>query len=148
MVNLPEAYGTWEVTTEGDCEGRTTTHLGTHTGYLDDIAFALADRQYYGLQFKPVELLNLKKVPPKATQVNVSLSIDTGTWDLKGEERANAFRQILKGRKTRVSSSKYYACVTLSSGLTKEEQEEARLQVLRNAALAKLTPQDRAALGF
>ena len=33
-------YGIWIVTTEGDCEGRSTRHLGVFQGYIDDIAFA------------------------------------------------------------------------------------------------------------
>ena len=35
-------YGTFKVTTEGDCEGKSTRDLGVHTGYIDEIAFALA----------------------------------------------------------------------------------------------------------
>ena len=34
--------GTWMVTTEGDCEGKTTKTLGVFIGRLDEIAFALA----------------------------------------------------------------------------------------------------------
>lgn len=37
-------YGTFKVTTEGDCEGKSVRHLGTFTGYIDEIAFALADK--------------------------------------------------------------------------------------------------------
>ena len=33
-----EVFGTWEVTTEGDVEGRTTKNLGNFTGYIDEIA--------------------------------------------------------------------------------------------------------------
>lgn len=46
-----QAYGTWKVTTEGDCEGRSIRDLGTYTGYLDEMAFALADKCCYSLQF-------------------------------------------------------------------------------------------------
>lgn len=31
-------YGIWIVTTEGDCEGRSTRHLGVFQEYIDDIA--------------------------------------------------------------------------------------------------------------
>ena len=49
------AYGLWQVTTEGDCEGKTTTNLGVHEGYLDDIAFSLGSRAYYSLQFQKMD---------------------------------------------------------------------------------------------
>lgn len=49
-------YGTFEVTTEGDCEGRSVRHLGTFTGYIDEIAFALADKCYYSLRFSLLKL--------------------------------------------------------------------------------------------
>ena len=45
-------YGLWEVTTEGDCEGRSRKGLGVFEGYLDDIAFYLANKAYYTLEFK------------------------------------------------------------------------------------------------
>ena len=34
-----ELYGTWSVTTEGDVEGKSTTNLGTYTGYVDEIEY-------------------------------------------------------------------------------------------------------------
>jgi hypothetical protein len=47
--------GWWSVTTEGDEEGRSTTQLGTHYGHVAEIAFSLADKCYYALEFKPVD---------------------------------------------------------------------------------------------
>lgn len=54
-VKPASPVGWWNVSTEGDCEGRTTTQLGTYYGHVAEIAFALADRCYYVLEFKPVE---------------------------------------------------------------------------------------------
>jgi hypothetical protein len=42
----------WSVTTEGDVEGKSTTNLGTFEGRLDEIAFALADKEYYQILAK------------------------------------------------------------------------------------------------
>ena len=50
------AYGFWQVSTEGDCEGRTTRVLGTFKGRVDEIAFALAEKSSYKLTFKAVDL--------------------------------------------------------------------------------------------
>jgi hypothetical protein len=38
--------GWWDVTTEGDCEGRSTKQLGTHYGHVAEIAFSLKDCGY------------------------------------------------------------------------------------------------------
>lgn len=46
--------GWWKVTTEGDCEGRTTTDLGTHYGHVCEIALSLKGCGY-SLRFEPVK---------------------------------------------------------------------------------------------
>ena len=37
-INAPydNPFGIWHVTTEGDCEGRSTRDLGIHEGYIDE----------------------------------------------------------------------------------------------------------------
>ena len=72
-----KAYGIWTVTTEGDCEGRTTTHLGTYEGYLDEIAFALAGKSSYKLTFRAAE--SLAEISKSAAKVNIALAIDAET---------------------------------------------------------------------
>lgn len=143
-----EAYGTWTVTTEGDCEGRSTRDLGTHTGYLDDIAFALADKAYYGLQFKLVDLNQMKTKPKTGTKVQVSFDASTLSGALPNGERVQFFERILKGRSVRVSPGTYFGCVELVDGNSPEAQAAARKQVLKNAALAKLSADEREALGM
>ncbi|MFW5962414.1 MAG: hypothetical protein ACOCQR_02250 [bacterium] len=101
-------YGLWDVTTEGDVEGRSVRHLGTHEGYLDEIAFALADQCYYSLKFELKE--KLKSSQNK--KVEVSLSIESGTWDDK-EARINFFKEMLKDRPVKVSDGTTYASVAL-----------------------------------
>lgn len=141
-----EAYGTWLVTTEGDCEGRTTRELGVHTGYLDDIAFALADQAYYGLRFRVIDLAELKNAPKKGAKVQVSLEIDTGTWDMDGKTRVEYFKQMLKGRNVYVKPGQYYACVELIDGKSPEQQEAARQKVLVDSARNKLSEEELEAL--
>jgi hypothetical protein len=145
MKNI-QAYGTWIVTTEGDCEGRTTRNLGTHTGYLDDIAFALADQAYYGLRFSQVDPLQLANVPPHAASVLVSLDIDTGTWDMSSAKRIDYFQKLLRGRDTVVQEGAYFATVNLISGKSPEAQEAARNKVLATNAQKKLSAEELAAL--
>lgn len=92
-------YGLWKVTTEGDCEGRSTKDLGIHEGYFDEIAFALADKAYYSLHFKllkPEE--QLTDMSPKKKRVDVTLDIESGVWDMTVDERREHFRDLLKNR--------------------------------------------------
>ncbi len=49
-------YGIWKVTTQGDCEGRSTECLGYYEGYIDEIAQALADKAYYSLTFRSIKI--------------------------------------------------------------------------------------------
>jgi hypothetical protein len=145
-LSLSPAYGTWKVTTEGDCEGRSTRDLGTHTGYLDEIAFALAKDVYYSLRFVAVNPLALAKANPTGTKVQVSLDIATGTWDLDQKERIQYFEKMLAGWDTVVRAGTYHACVELVSGLSPEAQAEAARRLLVQSALSKLTPDEIEAL--
>jgi len=140
------AYGTWHVTTEGDCEGRSVRDLGTHTGYFDEIAFALAKDAYYALRFSKVDPLALAAAPPTATKVQVSLDAASGTWDQDQSQRVKYFKTMLAGRDTIVRDGTYHACVELVSGLNAEAQADAARRLLVQSALSKLTPDEIAAL--
>lgn len=140
-------YNTWQVTTEGDCEGRSVRNLGTHTGFIDDIAFALADKAYYGLRFVPIEPTVVDGSAKTGSAVNVSLDIDTGTWDMTEAERTAYFKVMLHGRDTVVVPGQYHACVILRDGTTPEEQLKAQRRAVALVALAKLSKEEREALG-
>ena len=137
-----DAYGTWTVTTEGDVEGRTTRNLGTFTGFLDEIAFHLADKCYYSLQFKPAE--DVKVFEPKAHKVCVMLDIESGTWDAKlgSDGRIHYFEKILQKRPVFVESGPYFASVTLVNTAFTEEDKE------KQTALSKLTDREKELLGL
>lgn len=79
-----KAYGFWEVTTEGDCEGRSVSRLGIYEGYIDEIALALADRCYYSLCFRPIDPRALD-LTPKRKSVEISFDIGSNTWDMDNE---------------------------------------------------------------
>lgn len=57
--------GMWEVTTEGDCEGRTTKQLGVHEGHIVDIARNLASQTGYGLHFRKLKVSKTLRASPK-----------------------------------------------------------------------------------
>jgi hypothetical protein len=147
MTNTLPSYGIWHVTTEGDEEGRTTRDLGVHEGYIDDVAFALASRQFYSLDFELVDTLKWKTLPV-STQANVRLKISTGTWDMLADARVGFFRQMLAGRDVTITKSNYFASVALTRGADGESIARARTAAQRSAALAKLTEVEREVLGL
>ena len=125
-------YGTFEVTTEGDCEGRSVRYLGTFTGYIDEIAFALADKCYYSLRFSLVNPKDLDMTPKRDT-VNVSLNIDSGTWDMRSDEIVRYFNELLKDRDVEILPGTSYASCVITTH--KETIEEKRAKVLNKLTL-------------
>jgi hypothetical protein len=109
--------GTWQVTTEGDCEGRTVKNLGVYKGHVADIAAMLADKTCYSLRFSPAQDPVVVQDNGKAISVALSLDIESGTWDIHGDQRADAIRAwLLRAPSTReyeVGAGTYYAAVSL-----------------------------------
>ena len=119
-----KAYGFWEVTTEGDCEGKSVSRLGIYEGYIDEIALALADRCYYSLCFRPIDPRALD-LTPKRKSVEISFDIGSNTWDMDNEGIVAAFKEVLKDRPE------------------EETEEEKRQKILK-----KLSPEERRILGI
>lgn len=134
-------YGCWTVTTEADCEGKSSKNLGTFIGYVDDIAFSLADKCFYSLEFKPYCLKD-KDYVPKSKRVHINFGIDSKTWDMPKEERVEFFKKVFKDRDVQVKEGSYYATVELVK-TTSDPRD-----LLRKSALAKLTNEEKEALGL
>lgn len=132
-------YGTWIVTTEGDCEGRSTRNLGVYVGYIDEIAFALAEKCFYSLYFEKV-CTDVPTPTKVLKEVNVTLDINSKTWKLSHNDRVKFFRNMLQNRDVYVSKGPSYASVILSrTNLEKTKRE---------IALAKLTSEEKSLLGL
>lgn len=107
--------GNWEVTTEGDCEGKTVTKLGVFAGHIADIALALADKSYYSLHFSP------SQEPPeyasKRSEVSIVLDIKCGTWDMAPAKRVATITKMLLRAPSKndwtIADSQYFASVKL-----------------------------------
>lgn len=136
--------GFWRVRTEGDVEGRSTRELGVFYGELDEIAFALADKAYYSLNFSKVNVeipipKNLKKY------VSIQLDIESKTWDLTPLKRVSFFKNMLKDRPVVVEEGNYFASVKL---FRTEEWMKTNKDFLQQSALNKLTDEEIQALGL
>jgi hypothetical protein len=95
--NYNDPVGIWQVTTEGDCEGKSVRNLGAFEGHIVDIAYALADQCYYTLTFKrtvPVP----EKPKKRPTKTTIALDIDSGSWDMKLPQRASSLQQMLASK--------------------------------------------------
>lgn len=102
VPNYNSPLGWWQVTTEGDCEERTTKHLGKHYGHVAEIALFLADKCFYTLNFVP----RLGEKPSerpiyRATRKSVwiSLGIGSKTWGMNHAERATWIAQWMDANK-------------------------------------------------
>ena len=51
----------YKVTTEGDCEGKTTSVLGYCSGNPEDIKKFYDDRKTYAIDIKPIEVKHISK---------------------------------------------------------------------------------------
>ena len=140
-------YGKWRVTTEGDCEGKTTKYLGTYEGYIDEIAFSLADKCFYALEFKKIENELPNRCPVE--KVHISLDIESGTWpnDMSTEERVGFFKRMLKDRDVEVTGGQFYASVCLHQN-NEEIKKAIREKKIREVVLAKLTDEEKELLGL
>jgi len=115
-------YGTWRVKTEGDCEGRSTANLGTFTGYFDEIAFALASKCYYTLDFERVEDTDKFDKTPTANKVSVRI------LDMRGNTKD--YEQLLKDRDVFVKTGRAFNSIELhtENPMSKEEMEALRVR--------------------
>ncbi len=147
LSSYSSPYGTWKVTTEGDCG---TRDLGIHKGYFDKIAFALADKVLYNLQFTKIADIEDKSYVPTRDSVDISFNIDSETWNMTPEQRVQFFEDLLGWVPmddtigTKVYKSNYYASVQLSL-----PENSAKVKEMKRAqVLAKLSKEERELLGL
>lgn len=103
-----DTYGTWEVTTEGDCEGRSTTNLGTFVGHIDNIALFLVNKCYYSLRFSKVENPKDIKLAENKDKVNVTLDVRSQTWDMESKDRVATMKELFKDRPVEIRDGDSY----------------------------------------
>ena len=124
-------YGTWSVTTEGDCEGKSVSRLGSYEGYIDEIALHLAEKCYYTLNFKPIENIRGEFKP---TKTDVSISLDLKDYSV------DEIKKIFSSRPVKVERGCYYKSYIITSNNADE--------IKREKALSKLTVEEKRLLGL
>lgn len=138
-------YGVWEVTTEGDCEGRSTMSLGVFEGWIDEVALSLADKAMYNLFISRLESTKMTAFVPTGKSVIVYLPPD-----LTGPDSAEAFNSLSTeaNRFSNFADPAYRSrgCINLVCGTLSEE--EIAIHRNRKSGLAKLTDDEKKALGF
>lgn len=132
-------YGTFKVTTEGDAEGRSARNLGIYRGFIDEIAFALADKCYYSLSFSPVVVEELDTTPTRDT-VNISLELDNDLFSMNLTETKSFFQEFFKDRDVEVVEACGYGQCIISTHKETVEEKKAKI-------LSKLTEEERKILG-
>lgn len=71
--SIGSPWGTWRVSTEGDCEGRTTKNLGVHGGHVADIALSLVNQVDRSLTFVKLSNTVSTKTLSRDVAVNIKL---------------------------------------------------------------------------
>jgi len=140
IYNDPNQY--WEVTTEGDCEGRTVIHLGVYRGLFYEIALHLADKCYYMLTFRNVDIPDVLK--PTGNSVCVGFDINSGFWDFSPSTRADFISEkVDKNAPVTITKANTYA-----GFMVELKKKKSKDDFIREQALSKLTEKERKVLGL
>ena len=134
------SLGLWEVTTEGDCEGRTTRDLGTYYGNFDEVAFHVADKVMYKLTLTKIEPTN--EFTPKADNVLIQFNMNSGMYHMTPEQTEPIWNSLLKDRPANVKDNRYGSQIVL------ELEQNMNNKRIRQAALNKLTAEERRLLNL
>ncbi|AID17816.1 hypothetical protein JBP901_gp104 [Bacillus phage JBP901] len=108
--------GVWEVTTEGDCEGRSVRRLGTYEGHILDIVRQLAGQAFYQLTFERAKPATLAQSLPKGTRRSVQFHVTGDREKLPSGDSNAQFRalaQHLRDGET-LKEGNYYNAVELA----------------------------------
>jgi hypothetical protein len=102
-------YGNWEVTTEGDVEGRSTKYLGTYEGNIQDIARKLAKKTFYSLSFKNVPKLEEIEDNKNVKEIAIHFDIESGIWDFTDKQRIEKIKELFKNfDNIKICNSNYF----------------------------------------
>ena len=131
LAGLPSPQWNWKVYSIQGEEADRAVYLGTFYGYIDELAFALADKAGWSLRFELCEPLDMT---PKRKKVVVEIDSVRRGVDSKEEEVA-VFKDYLKDRPVAIKAAPYYSGVELTT-------EKRTAQEIVNDVLGRLTPEE------
>ena len=134
--------GFWEVSTEGDCEGRSMRRLGIFNGHFCDIAFGLADKCCYSLHFRKIDPSEMI-VPFGRKRESVQITFDDVSYR-EPDVVIEGVRKIANPINIDVEKGMWNGHVTLRSPVSAEERKARALA----KAKEKLTPEELEVLGL
>lgn len=129
----------WEVTTEGDVEGKTTVSLGLFQGNPVDIALFLGKKSYYQLQFKKPKNLEVTIVTKEDRQ-SETVYVYKGIGSAVSRED---WALYAKNNKVSLKEGNYYESLILTD-LTFDKERAKRSQLIKEK---NLTSEDLVLLG-
>lgn len=134
-----ELFGIWRVTTEANEDGTRTTNLGFYEGYVDEIAFHLADKCYYSLRFE--KIIPITSFVAKEVEVRISFDSASETWhSVETDKGHEEIVKIFQKRPVEVRKDNHFACIRLFSHKADE--------IKRQKALDKLSVEEKKLLGL
>ena len=136
--SIPSRYGYWQVSTEGDEEGKSIRNLGVFHGNIDEIAFALADKAMYSLDFKQINPNNIPTPEEYKTRVEICLDLKDIPY---GDSRAriNIMQEMLSETNISVEKGNTYSGVSLIRPEDPHRVKESKIKTI----LSKLTDEER-----
>lgn len=134
-LTFEDGFGYWKVEAISGSEGETTRQLGTYLGYIDEIAFALNEGRYWNLAFTPV---SVKVSACKYFTTDVDVALRCSERDKK--KLVKLVKNLCGNANISVTESNLYGCVRLERDIPKD--------VIKERALSKLTPEEKAVLGL
>lgn len=136
--NIPSRYGYWQVSTEGDEEGKSIRNLGVFHGNIDEIAFALADRVMWSLSFKPIDPDNIPISKEYKTKIDIYLDLQGVSYS-DSKTREHIIRAMLAETNIEVKNSGSYGKVLLIRPEDPDRIKEAKIKTVLN----KLTNEEK-----
>ena len=103
--------GWWKVTTEGDCEGRSTNQLGTHYGHVVEIALSITGGCGYSFRFEKAKSPQQAFIPDQYQAVRTKANISLDPINYKGGEKEIAV--WLDCDEVEVKPCNYYGAYTI-----------------------------------
>lgn len=140
-------YGKWEVHNHSDDR---SWFMGVFEGFIDEIALHLADRCSRSLEFKIAD--DLPGRTPTGTRVLVMIPSEikqkfyraNTDHETSTKQAIDEVQKAFENRPVVISSSPVYGCFQIEP----ENKSQVRKEIVRQKALAKLTEEERTALGI